>query len=282
MPSWNKIGRLASISVTAMFALCIATAWCQQSNTDANDGSPSTKAQSQSTEHPAGQNRNSSGSKSAPPSAGSNQSGSNAFPVEQSEAAAKTQAERQAQQNSPPPAPKAATSSSRTNPSSSSKDNPFPEAQSQAAAKKAEPESSQTTGSSQVGSSAPASGYSSSNAHLPPPELGQGKLSPHEKADTFTRDQTQDGRIGNDLQVADLYMKNGNYHGALLRYQDALQYDPQNDTALYGVANSMCKQNLTAEAMARFKSYAKSNPQGQYAVKAEHMLAHPNKCMHNF
>ncbi len=100
--------------------------------------------------------------------------------------------------------------------------------------------------------------------------------------DTFTRDQTQDGRIQDDLQTADLYMKTGNYRGAFLRYQDALQYDPQNDTALYGIATAMCKQNLTSDAMAHFKSYAKNNPQGKYAIKAEKMLAHPNKCMHNF
>lgn len=125
-------------------------------------------------------------------------------------------------------------------------------------------------------------GYSSSNAHLPPPEVGQGNIPTHEKMDTFTRDHTQDGRIEDDLNVADLYMKNGNYRGALLRYQDALEYDPQNDTATYGVAESLCKQNRTTEAMAHFKNYAKTNPQGKYALKAEKMLAHPSRCTHNF
>ncbi len=132
----------------------------------------------------------------------------------------------------------------------------------------------------QTGSSS--GGYSSSNANLPPPDVGEGKLGSHPKLDSFTRDQTQDGRVEGDLSAADLYMKNGNYRGALLRYQDALRYDPQDDTALYGVAEAMCKQNLTSDAMARFKSYAKNNPQGKYALKAEKMLAHPNKCMHNF
>lgn len=100
--------------------------------------------------------------------------------------------------------------------------------------------------------------------------------------DSFTRDQTQDGRIKDDLDVADLYMKNGNYRGAFLRYQDALKYDPDNDTALYGVADAMCKQNMTEDAMAHFQSYAKNHPQGKYALKAEKMIAHPNKCTHNW
>lgn len=95
------------------------------------------------------------------------------------------------------------------------------------------------------------------------------------------RDQTPDGRVDDDLNTADLYMKNGNYRGGYLRYQDALQFDPTNDTALYGLADALCKENQTSEAMAHFKSYATNTPQGKYARKAEKMLAHPEKCMHN-
>lgn len=102
------------------------------------------------------------------------------------------------------------------------------------------------------------------------------------KMDSYTRDQTQDGRVKDDLNVADFYMKNGDYRGAFSRYDDALQYDPQNDTALFGRAFAMCKQNMTDDAMAEFKAYTKTNPQGKYALKAEKLLAHPNKCMHNF
>lgn len=193
----------------------------------------------------------------------------------QSEAAAK--AAHQDQPSAPQPnvqAPQRNVENSGK--SSAARDNPFPEAQSKAAAKA--DSSAQTQGAA----SSSSSGYSSSDAHLPPPALGQGDMSSHTRMDSYTRDHTQDGRIQDDLKVADLYMKNGNYRGALLRYQDTLQYDPQNDTALYGIAEVACKQNRTAEAMAQFKSYAKNNPQGKYAIKAEKMLAHPNKCMHNF
>ncbi len=166
---------------------------------------------------------------------------------------------------------------------SPAKDNPFPEAQSAAAAKSSQggagAESQDSTPSS---SSSSPEGYSSSDADLPLPDVGEGTSGKKEKLDSFTRDQTQDGRVHGDLSVADLYMKNGNYRGAFLRYTDALRYDPENDTALFGVAEAMCKQNMTGEAMAHYKSYAKDHPQGKYAMKAEKMLEHPGKCTHNW
>ncbi|MEO6828912.1 MAG: tetratricopeptide repeat protein [Acidobacteriaceae bacterium] len=209
----------------------------------------------------------------------------NAFPLTQSEAAAKAArpGDSSAPQPNAPTNPQDSASHSASpskshsaSPSkgSTAQGNAFPEAQSKAAAK------ADSSGAARQPSSS--SGYSSSDAGLPPDALGQGDSAPHAKMDTFARDQTEDGRIEGDLRVADLYMNQGNYRGALLRYQDALEYDPQNDTALYGVAEAMCKENRTAEAMARFKSYAKQNPQGKYAVKAEKMLAHPNKCTHNW
>ncbi len=211
--------------------------------------------------------------------------------MSQSEAAAKAasnQTDQQNQQSAPQTTSPHKTGSSKDK-SSASQDNPFPEAQSKAAARtdngaRNTQGSGDTaeSGNTQKDSSSSGVGYSSSDANLPPADLGQEKPGTHSKLDSFTRDQTQDGRIEDDLKVADLYMKNGNYRGALMRYQDTLQYDPQNDTALFGMADAMCRQNQTAEAMARFKSYTKDHPQGKYAIKAEKMLAHPNKCMHNW
>jgi|GEM_PF-5311639 len=206
-----------------------------------------------------------SGRGTPPPSQG------NAFPLAQSEAAAK--AAKPKQTTSPQPNANQAGSSTGKN-SPTAQANPFPEAQSKAAAK---PDTSNAQSSSSS-----AAGYSSSDVALPPSAVGQGSLGSHPRMDSYTRDKTEDGRIADDLKVADFYLKNGNYRGALWRYQDALQYAPQDDTALYGVAEAMCKENLTTEAMAHFKSYATSHPQGEYAPKAEKMLAHPNKCKHNW
>lgn len=218
----------------------------------------------------------------------------NPFPMEQSQAAARSGTQNQ---TAPPPADNSqgnpaagsagaagkSSNASSSRKSSAATDNPFPEEQSKAAAAKPDPASAapEKSAGANAGSTAPGS-YSSSDAHLPPPDLGEGETSRHQKLDSFTRDQSQDGRIEDDLNVADLYMKNGNYRGAFLRYQDAIKFDPQNDTALYGAAVAMCRQNMTSEAMARFKSYTKSNPQGKYALKAEKMLAHPSKCRNNW
>ena len=218
----------------------------------------------------------------------------------QSEAAAKADAQQEAPQSTEPmqngsspnpgaPPPATKNPSRKSGQASPAKDNPFPEAQSQAAAKANQTQggeagtgNSQGSGIPQPGSAAASKGgYSSSDAHLPQPELGEGNLGTHPKLDSFTRDQTPDGRVDDDLNTADLYMKNGNYRGGYLRYQDALQFDPTNDTALYGLADALCKENQTSAAMAHFKSYATTNPQGKYARKAEKMLAHPEKCMHN-
>ncbi len=256
MVPWKKVGKILGRSAPAIAAsfllVCPAGAFCQQSSPSSGNGSSSANSQSQST---------------AP-------ANKNAFPLAQSEEAAKA-ATQQGQPSASQPNGK------KNGKSSTARDNPFPEAQSKAAAK-TDSGSTQPSGAAQGNASSSSSGYSSSDAHLPASDRGQGDFTANPKMDTFTRDQTEDGRIEDDLKTADLYMKNGNYRGAYLRYQDTLQYDPQNDTALYGVADAMCKQNMTAESMAHFKSYAKNNPQGKYAVKAEKMLAHPNKCMHNW
>lgn len=273
-----------AVSVAAfLFIICSAGALCQQSGQNADAASTPANAKSQPAGDQSGK-KQPSGKAAAPQK--NDSSGNNAFPLAQSEAAAKANTQRTDQQNLPAApqtaapanssgqAANAASSHSSQRKRSTSQDNPFPEAQSKAAAKA-------DAGNTQPGAPS-AQGYSSSDVHLPAADLGQGNLGSHEKMDSFTRDQTQDGRIEDDLKVADLYMKNGNYRGALLRYQDAIQYDPQNDAALYGIADALCKENKTSEAMADFESYAKNNPQGEYALKAEKMIAHPNKCMHNW
>lgn len=247
--------------------------------------------QPQPNQRPSGQQKTGQqGPKKTGPSAVPTQTNpavSNPFPMAQSEAAAKADT----QQDGSLPSNPGSSNSTSSNPkqthgqSSPAKDNPFPEAQSKAAAKDEDGQGSAAgpsgSGTSQPSSSSSRGGYSSSNENLPAPELGEGNLGTHSKMDSYTRDHTPDGRVDDDLNAADLYMKNGNYRGGYLRYRDVLEFDPQNDTALYGIADALCKENLTSEAMAHFKSYATNNPQGKYAGKAEKMLAHPEKCMHN-
>lgn len=269
-----------------------------QSQTGQQQPSKPTSGHTPSGQSKTGQAQGSAKTGSASPQDSS--STSNPFPMAQSEAAAKANAQQNTSQSSQP----MRNDSSPSNPevsnsatgtakrksgqSSPAQDNPFPEAQSKAAAKSDDSHGSaagsgnaRSSGNSQAGSSPSKGGYSSSDAHLPEPDLGEGNLGTHPKMDSYTRDQTPDGREDDDLSAADLYMENGNYRGGYLRYQDVLEFDPQNDTALYGIAEALCKENLTSEAMAHFKIYATSNPQGKYARQAEKMLAHPEKCMHN-
>ncbi|MHB1935669.1 MAG: tetratricopeptide repeat protein [Acidobacteriaceae bacterium] len=276
----------------------------QQGNQNPPPDAPSAHTQKQSSQSststqdkPAkSQSSSKTGSKSTPDT---DPAASNPFPMAQSEAAAKANSQQDVPQSTEPmhnssspnpgTAPPATTNPSRKpGQSSPAQDNPFPEAQSKAAEKPDDSQgtaagsgNSQSQGNSQAGPSSSKGGYSSSDAHLPEPDLGEGNLGSHPKLDTYTRDKTPDGRVDDDLNTADLYIKNGNYSGGYLRYQDALQYDPENDTALYGIADALCKENQTSEAMAHYKTYVTSNPQGKYARKAEKMLAHPEKCMHN-
>ncbi len=277
----KRIRRLAPIFFAWLFfAVHPVEAWCQQGSQNSDSSSPSANSQKS-----AAQNQSSSGQSSGKTAASpsksdrsKNPSDDNAFPMQQSEAAAKSGSQ---QSGSSSAASKSSTAKSAK--ASPAQDNPFPEDQSAAAAKQNGSQGGGQSSNTSQNKSADPSGYSSSDAHLPPPDLGLGKSAPtSKKMDSFTRDQTQDGRIHDDLNVADFYMKNGNYRGAYMRYEDALKFDPQNDTALYMIGEAMCKQNMTSDAMAQFKRYTKTNPQGKYARKAEKMMVHPGKCMHNF
>ena len=185
----------------------------------------------------------------------------NAFPEAQSQAAAK---------------PKPATPSQ---PHAASDDNPFPEAQSAAAAK-ADDQDATSPVSKQPLKLLPPPGVSSSNANLPAEDLGE-TTKRHEREDEYTRDLNPAGRVKDDLQVADFYMKNWNYRGAYLRYRDALQFDSSDETALFGVANASCMQNMTDEAFAQSKKYLLQYPAGKYAKDARKMLSDPKKCADN-
>ena len=230
---------------------------------------------------PATANSGGKGKASAPPSG-------NTFPQAQSEAAARAAQHTTQPQSSgdaaPPPAPPQAPTQSagKSQKTSPAADNPFPEAQSQAAASKDSQSGAQTQAQPQPQSPSDG-GYSSSSQDLPPSDVGQGQTRRNgsAKEDTYTMDKHPATRIKNDLNVADFYFKNGNYRGAYLRYQDTLKYDPVNETALFGSAMAMCKQNLTPDALHAFRQYLQLYPEGKYTKKAAGMVEHPGKCMHN-
>jgi tetratricopeptide (TPR) repeat protein len=272
-----------TVSVVLGCILAGTVAAMAQSAANPSSADKSTAAQ------PARAKSGGKGKASAPPSG-------NAFPQAQSEAAARA-AQQPAQQatqpqpsdeDAPAPAPPQAPpqapapSDGKGQKSSPAADNPFPEAQSQAAASKDSQSGAQTQVQPQPQSSSDG-GYSSSSQDLPPSDVGQGQTQRNgsAKEDTYTMDKHPATRIKDDLNVADFYFKNGNYRGAYLRYQDTLKYDPVNETALFGSAMAMCKQNLTPDALHAFRQYLQLYPEGKYTKKAAGMVAHPGKCMHN-
>lgn len=288
----QNIGMALGLRAVGMGKLCavllLAGAWAAAAGQQSGGGSDTSSQPQQSPPaptQPTAKKAATSGGKKANNGQKSSSGGNsdNAFPASQSEAAAKAAS----QQSNQAPA-----NSSKPNPGNSQrpadKDNPFPEEQSKAAAKGAQgpagnanDQSDSASPAQSTSQSSSSSGYSSSDAHLLPQDVGQGTTSRHEKPDSYTRDQTRDGRIEDDLNVADLYMKNGNFRGGYLRYEDALEVDPQNETALFGMAEAMCRQNMTGDALERFRSYIHKFPAGKYEKKSEKYLTHPYRCSNN-
>ena len=181
-------------------------------------------------------------------------------------------AQNASQQNSATPA----NQPNKDRKANEAEQNPFPEAKSQAAAKQEQAKPSAP--SEQPLQLQPMPSVSSSSAQMSPEDLGETKIKHHGREDEFTRDLNLNGRVTDDLHVADFYQKDWNYRGAYLRYKDALRLDPGNEDAMYGVAETACQMKNPAEALAGFKSYLQQYPKGQYAKKAEKALSKPKDC----
>lgn len=298
MALWKRIGIKRASQVAIVIVASCALAFAQQSSSSNSDSSnpPDASTQQQTADQAAKDKTKDTAKDKAkdkkasenPPAKQPKSSTANPFPAAQSEAAAKaaSQSAPPADQHvapgdTPPAAPpqQAGSNSNGTPKHSTAQDNPFPEEKSKAAAKASGDQNQPPPGSS---SSSSSPGVSSSDAHLPPQDLGEGKKGLHpERLDTYTRDMTNAGRVTDDLNAADLYMKTGNYRGGSMRYQDALRFDPQNETAAFGLAQALCKQNLGDKALQQYKSYLDNFPQGKYAGKAEKMLSDRKKCTHN-
>ena len=71
-----------------------------------------------------------------------------------------------------------------------------------------------------------------------------------------------------DKDIADLYVKDGNYAGALGRYEEALSFVPDDEEAAFGVAECASKLGKREEAIEAYKTYLKLAPQGKKANQA--------------
>ncbi len=99
-------------------------------------------------------------------------------------------------------------------------------------------------------------------------DLGQPKSNPAE-----ARTKLEATRVEDDIKVGRFYFKDGNYTGATARYKDALERDPENPDAHFGLAEVLIKQNKRADAAAELQKYLVLAPDDDHTKDARKMLA---------
>jgi Flp pilus assembly protein TadD len=74
------------------------------------------------------------------------------------------------------------------------------------------------------------------------------------------------------IEVGDFYFRRDNYRAALNRYQEALQWKPDDAEATFKSAASLEKLGRLQEARARYEAYLKLLPDGPHAKEARKAL----------
>lgn len=79
-------------------------------------------------------------------------------------------------------------------------------------------------------------------------------------------------RAVKDDEVGDYYLKQGNYKGALARYQDALIYKENDAEANFRMAQCYEKLHQPEEAITYYNEYLKILPDGPFSKQAKKAL----------
>ena len=85
-------------------------------------------------------------------------------------------------------------------------------------------------------------------------------------------------RVVEDLELGDAYMKERNYRGAEFRFEDALQYEPENPGATFKLAEALQNLGRKAEACTRYKNYLEIEPSGAFSDRAKKGLQKLTPC----
>ncbi len=177
-------------------------------------------------------------------------------------------------------AAKAASDASGTTKPSTATDNPFPEAVSRDAAKSASQDADSPKKSTAADNPFPEAvsrdaAKAAGNDQNPPPkvELPPGVSSSQSGGDADNPNgaapQVNDPvRAKKDAEVGGFYLKNGDYQGALLRYQDATAVDPTNVDAIFGLAETQQMLKKNADAARNYQLYLDIVPNGPKAKQA--------------
>jgi tetratricopeptide repeat protein len=180
-------------------------------------------------------------------------------------------------------AAKAASDAAGSTKPSTAADNPFPEAVSRDAAKSASPDADSPKKSPADDNPFPeavshdaakAAGNDQNPApksDLPPGVSSSQSSSSLDDADNPAEGRRllpNPGRAKKDAEVGGFYLKNGDYQGALLRYQDAMAVDPTNVDAIFGLAETQQMLKKNADAARNYQLYLDIVPNGPKAKQA--------------
>jgi hypothetical protein len=86
------------------------------------------------------------------------------------------------------------------------------------------------------------------------------------------REKLEKTRIADDLKVGNFYRNDGNWMGWYLRMKDAVDHDPENEEAHWGMAQAAEKLKKTDEAKAHYEEYLRLDPEGDHAKDAAQAL----------
>lgn len=76
-------------------------------------------------------------------------------------------------------------------------------------------------------------------------------------------------RADKDLEVAEYYARQGNYRAALWRYQDALEYMPNDPTATFKLAHAYAQLGQPQPAARFLVLYLRLAPEGEFVAEAK-------------
>jgi tetratricopeptide (TPR) repeat protein len=79
-------------------------------------------------------------------------------------------------------------------------------------------------------------------------------------------------RADKDVEVGDYHLKRKNYRAAEDRYREALYYQDNNAQAMFGLAETLEKENKRDEAVTYYTKYLKTLPNGPRAADAKKAL----------
>ena len=75
-------------------------------------------------------------------------------------------------------------------------------------------------------------------------------------------------RVAQDLEIGNSYLREKNYRGAEFRFEDVLEYQPDNPEATFKLAEALARLGKDDEAHEAYGAYLQIAPHGVFAERA--------------